>query len=55
MYGLIGKIIATHGKRDELITILIEGTKNMPGCISYIVAKDSSDADALWISEVWED
>ena len=26
----------------------------MPGCLSYVVALDTSDADAIWISEVWE-
>ncbi len=27
----------------------------MPGCLSYIVAKDPADADALWVTEAWED
>ena len=53
-YGLIGKMLATPGKRDELIDILIGGVSGMPGCLSYIVARDSEDADALWVSEVWE-
>ena len=26
----------------------------MPGCLSYIVAKDPTDADAIWITEVWD-
>ena len=26
----------------------------MPGCLSYVVAKDPSDADAIWVTEVWE-
>ena len=26
----------------------------MPGCLSYIVAKDNADADAIWITEVWD-
>ena len=26
----------------------------MPGCLSYIVAKDTSDADAIWITEAWD-
>ena len=55
MYGLIGKIIASSGKRDELIPILIEGAGRMPGCLSYVVAKDSTDADAIWVTEVWTD
>lgn len=54
MYGIIGKIIAREDKRDELIAILLDGTKNMPGCLSYIISKDNLDENALWITEVWE-
>ena len=54
MYGLIGKMTAAPGKRDALIAILLEGTAAMPGCLSYIVAKDGTDADAVWITEVWD-
>ena len=55
MYGLIGQMKATPGQRDALVAILSEGTSGMPGCLSYIVAKDAADADALWITEVWTD
>jgi quinol monooxygenase YgiN len=55
MYGLIGKIHAVPGARDELATILVEGVGGMPGCLSYVVAHDPSDADALWVTEVWTD
>ena len=54
MHGLIGKLTAAPGKRDELITYLLEGTADMPGCLSYVVAKDPSDDDAIWITEVWD-
>ena len=54
MYGLIGKMSAVAGQRDALIAILLEGIDGMPGCLSYIVAKDSADADAIWITEVWD-
>lgn len=54
MYGLIGKMKAQPGKRDALAEILLEGTGAMPGCLSYIVATDPADADALWITEVWD-
>ena len=54
MYGLIGKLTAVAGQRDALITILLEGTEKMPGCLSYIVAKDPSDENAIWITEVWD-
>ncbi|MCH7639715.1 MAG: antibiotic biosynthesis monooxygenase [Bacteroidetes bacterium] len=54
MYGLIGKINAARGKRDELIAILLEGVAGMPGSLSYVVAKDSTDEDAIWVTEVWD-
>ncbi len=53
MYGIIGKLIAHDSRRDELISILLEGTQGMPGCLSYVVSKDPSDEYALWITEVW--
>ncbi|MEQ9505927.1 MAG: putative quinol monooxygenase [Hyphomonas sp.] len=55
MYGLIGKFIAAEGKRDELIGYLLEGLTDMPGCLSYIVASDPADANAIWITEAWTD
>jgi quinol monooxygenase YgiN len=45
---------AVSGQRDALIAILLEGVSGMPGCLSYVVAQDPSDADALWITEVWD-
>jgi len=54
MYGLIGKMNASPGQRDALIAILLEGTAKMPGCLSYIVATDTVDASAIWITEVWD-
>ena len=55
MHGLISKMTAVEGKRDELIAILLQGTKEMPGCLSYIVAKGPADATTIWVTEVWED
>ena len=53
MYGLIGKMNAVAGKRDELAQILLAGIGEMPGNLSYVVANDPKDADGLWITEVW--
>lgn len=55
MYGLIGKIVAAAGTRDELARILLDATQAMPGCLSYVVATDAADPNALWITEVWSD
>ena len=54
MYGLIGQMTATPGQRDALAAILLEGTGEMPGCLSYIIATDPADPESLWITEVWE-
>ncbi len=53
MYGLIGKMLATPGNRDALAEILLAGIAGMPGCLSYIVAQDLTNPDALWVTEVW--
>lgn len=55
MYGIIGQLRATPGNRDELARILVETTGSLPGCLSYIVAVDVEDEDALWVTEVWDD
>src|SRR5215470_7500185 len=54
MYGLIAKIRSVPGQRDALASLLLEGTSGMPGCLSYVVALDPADADALWVTEVWD-
>ena len=54
MYGMLGRVKAVPGKRDQLLALLLEGSDGMPGCLSYIVAKDLKDPDALWITEAWD-
>jgi quinol monooxygenase YgiN len=54
MYGLISKITAVAGQRDALAAILVDGTRAMPGCLSYVVASDPADPNGLWITEVWD-
>lgn len=53
MYGLIAKLTATPGQRDAVAAILLESTGDMPGCLSYVIARDTADPDALWVTEVW--
>lgn len=54
MYGLIGKMLAVPGRRVELLEILMDGNDSMPGCLSYIVAIDPGNDDAIWVTEVWD-
>lgn len=54
MYGLIGNMTAAPGGRDALIAILLHVTVDLPGCLSYVVAADPADPNAIWITEVWD-
>jgi quinol monooxygenase YgiN len=54
MYGLIGKMTAVPGRRDELVAILLDGVGGMPGCLSYVVSTDPADGDAVWVTEAWD-
>jgi quinol monooxygenase YgiN len=56
MFGLIGKIVAMDGQREALLGILLEASgAAMPGCRSYVVARDPSDTVSIWVTEVWDD
>jgi hypothetical protein len=44
MHGFIGKMTAVPGKRDALVDIMMD-----------VIAKDSDDANGIWITEVWTD
>ncbi|WP_332877382.1 putative quinol monooxygenase [Massilia sp. S19_KUP03_FR1] len=54
MYGTIAKIKTKPGQRDALASILLQATQSMPGCLSYVVAVDPADTDALWVTEIGE-
>ncbi len=54
MYGQINRITAVPGRKDALQRLLLQGMDEMPGCISYIVSEDATDASVLWVVEVWD-
>lgn len=54
MYGLIGQILAQPGERSMLQGVFVGLVGQMPGCVSYVVAEDRENPDALWITEVWD-
>ncbi len=54
MWGMIAKITLLPGRRDEMIEILKESAADMPGCLSYVVAKDAADENTVWVTEVWD-
>lgn len=54
MYGLIVKMTVMPGRRDEVLERLADCSTGLPGCLSYVIAKDSADDNVLWVTEVWE-
>lgn len=54
MYGIIGQMQATEGNREKLIDILLNGTKEMPGCKLYAISADTTDETSIWITEIWD-
>jgi quinol monooxygenase YgiN len=54
MYGMIGKMTTSAGKRAEVLSLLLQAVKEMPGCLSYVVAQDPADENGIWITEVWD-
>jgi quinol monooxygenase YgiN len=54
MYGLIAKLTTVPGQREKMIGILKESASGMPGCVSYVVAKDSANENVLWVTEIWD-
>ena len=57
-FTMIGKLIAQPGKRDELVSLLLDAAQsleNIDGCHSYIINESLDDPDTIWISELWRD
>jgi quinol monooxygenase YgiN len=54
MFGMIGKMTVSAGKRAEVIALLLQATTAMPGCLSYVIAQDTADENGIWITEVWD-
>lgn len=57
MYAMTGKLIAQHGKRSDLASILKQAAQvvsQIPECKMYIVCEDVSNENAIWVFEAWE-
>jgi quinol monooxygenase YgiN len=56
-YGFFGKFTAHHGKREELINILLQAAQlisTAKGCIQYVVCKDSKNENLVCVTEIWD-
>lgn len=54
MHGLIVRFKSNPGRREELLSILLENAESLPGCRSYVVARDPQDPEGIWVTEVWD-
>lgn len=54
-YGLLNKLTAKPGKRDEVIDILLESGKLLddPACLMYMVSKAADDPDVIYVTDLW--
>src|SRR5262245_18275273 len=53
MYGLIVKVMVVPGLREQFIQLLRGSATGMAGCLSYVVSRDTSDDNTIWVTEVW--
>lgn len=57
-YILCESRTACSGKRDELVSLLLEASRSlndMEGCELYIINESVDDPDAIWVTELWRD
>ena len=54
-YGLLNKLTAKPGKRDEVIGILLESGKlfDDPACLMYMVSEDDHDPNVIHVTDLW--
>lgn len=58
LFGLFGKLTAHEGKRDALLEKMMKAAELMnsvPGCLLYVVATSDTEANAVYITELWKD
>ena len=56
-YGLHGKLTATPGNGNNLAAILLKAAElvsTAQGCRLYLVSREQSDSEAVWVTEVWD-
>jgi quinol monooxygenase YgiN len=54
-YGLLNKLIAKPGNRDEVIGILLESGQLLesPACLMYMVSESAEEPDVIWVTDLW--
>jgi quinol monooxygenase YgiN len=55
-YGLLNKLTAKPGKRQQVVEILLESGKlfdDNPACLLYLVSESTNDPNLVWIVDLW--
>ena len=56
-YGLHGELKAKKGEGDKLSRVLLDASElvsPMKGCLLYLISRDKTDNDSIWVTEVWD-
>lgn len=55
-FGMYARMVARPGQRDALTAILLRGVEGLRahGCHLYVVNHAADNADAIWVTEVWD-
>lgn len=55
-YGYIGSMKTKSGRRDDVISVLLNGVDDLraAGCHLYVVSSAQDDDDTIWVTEIWE-
>lgn len=55
-YGHAGSMRTRSGHRDEVVSILLTAAEGLraAGCTHYIVTVSATEAETIWVFEVWE-
>ena len=55
MSGLITEFRVHPAQRAAFEAVLMGAVLGLEGCLSYVVASDTSRDDAVWVTEIWRD
>lgn len=55
-YGRLGSMKTKPGNRDDVVSILLTSADGLRavGCQMYVVGVSTTDADLIWVTEVWQ-
>jgi len=58
MFSVYGRMNALPGRRDELITLLLDGFRaggDDSGLLGYTINTAFDDPDTIWLTQLWVD